>query len=373
MLCSSWPYRGKTNSLHTTTKMQHGFVSSANEDHIVTSSMSPFMFVPPDLRNTSPPYHPTGSNFPGLSPKVSHPLVNQYSVSTPIQISGKTPVTLSPSPISFDNKDPVVSENSRLYLSRLALQYQQIADRYECCLSQLEEAEREAETVSKQNSNLRRTNEELCRRLSVNSGKHKSKNPITDANSPMWLLNDHFRRLSLAERPDEASPTSVFGFQDNHLGRKWPSVDDKRITLPKSISVRSTGYLKLHQMVGSCSEFNRNPRHRPTTPVMQQKVRLGGAEKKDGGEAEDAVEFDVYSQGMFKTELCNKWQETGGCPYREHCQFAHGITELRPVIRHPRYKTELCRMILTGDTCPYGHRCHFRHSLSPQDRLFRPT
>lgn len=79
--------------------------------------------------------------------------------------------------------------------------------------------------------------------------------------------------------------------------------------------------------------------------------------------------MDVYDQGMSKTELCNKWQETGACPYGDNCQFAHGIKELRPVMRHPRYKTEVCRMMLAGDGCPYGHRCHFRHTLTDQERL----
>lgn len=74
--------------------------------------------------------------------------------------------------------------------------------------------------------------------------------------------------------------------------------------------------------------------------------------------------MDVFNQGMYKTELCNKWQETGTCPYSQQCQFAHGVSELRPVIRHPRYKTQVCRMVLSGVPCPYGHRCHFRHSLS---------
>ncbi|KAJ4884066.1 Zinc finger CCCH domain-containing protein 14 [Raphanus sativus] len=83
----------------------------------------------------------------------------------------------------------------------------------------------------------------------------------------------------------------------------------------------------------------------------------------------DALEVEVYRQGMTKTELCNKWQQTGACPYADNCQFAHGIDELRPVIRHPRYKTEVCRMIVTGATCPYGHRCHFRHSLTEQERM----
>lgn len=83
----------------------------------------------------------------------------------------------------------------------------------------------------------------------------------------------------------------------------------------------------------------------------------------------NGLEFEVYNQGMLKTELCNKWEETGDCPYGDHCQFAHGIAELRPVIRHPRYKTDVCRMVLAGIVCPYGHRCHFRHSITPADLI----
>ena len=92
---------------------------------------------------------------------------------------------------------------------------------------------------------------------------------------------------------------------------------------------------------------------------MQQKVYVKGEEER-------AVELEVYNQGMLKTELCNKWQQTGACPYGDDCQFAHGIAELRPVIRHPRYKTEVCRMVLHGVPCPYGHRCHFRHTLTEE-------
>ncbi|KAI3854386.1 hypothetical protein MKX03_005506 [Papaver bracteatum] len=71
---------------------------------------------------------------------------------------------------------------------------------------------------------------------------------------------------------------------------------------------------------------------------------------------------------MLKTELCNKWYQTGVCQYGKHCRFAHGIHELRPVIRHPRYKTKVCRMVLSGGTCRYGHRCHFRHALTDQEK-----
>lgn len=99
---------------------------------------------------------------------------------------------------------------------------------------------------------------------------------------------------------------------------------------------------------------------------MEGGVKGEEEEKLNGG-----LQFEVYNQGMLKTELCNKWEETGTCPYGNQCQFAHGIAELRPVIRHPRYKTEVCRMVLAGVVCPYGHRCHFRHSITPAD-LFLP-
>ena len=92
-------------------------------------------------------------------------------------------------------------------------------------------------------------------------------------------------------------------------------------------------------------------------PAEEQK---GQAVKSVGG-----LEFEVYDQGMFKTELCNRWEETGACTYGDRCQFAHGIAELRPVIRHPRYKTLPCQMFVAASGCPYGHRCHFRHSPAP--------
>ncbi|KAL8472824.1 hypothetical protein ACS0TY_029880 [Phlomoides rotata] len=86
---------------------------------------------------------------------------------------------------------------------------------------------------------------------------------------------------------------------------------------------------------------------------------------------EQPLKLEVYNQGMLKTELCNKWQQTGTCPYGDNCQFSHGIKELHPVLCHPRYKTEVCRMVLNNGSCPYGHRCHFYHSLTDQEQLIR--
>ncbi|KAF3785917.1 Zinc finger CCCH domain-containing protein 9 [Nymphaea thermarum] len=62
-------------------------------------------------------------------------------------------------------------------------------------------------------------------------------------------------------------------------------------------------------------------------------------------EEESEVEMEVFVQGTFKTELCNKWQRSGECSYSNHCRFAHSMVEVRLIIRDPRYKTKPCRML----------------------------
>lgn len=68
------------------------------------------------------------------------------------------------------------------------------------------------------------------------------------------------------------------------------------------------------------------------------------------------------NSSRYKTELCRPYEENGTCKYGDKCQFAHGINELRTLIRHPKYKTELCRTFHTTGFCPYGPRCHFIHN-----------
>lgn len=43
------------------------------------------------------------------------------------------------------------------------------------------------------------------------------------------------------------------------------------------------------------------------------------------------------------------------------CQFAHGLAELRHVVRHPKYKTTKCKSYWGSGHCPYGSRCRFIH------------
>ncbi|KAL8137551.1 hypothetical protein V2J09_003552 [Rumex salicifolius] len=259
-------------------------------------------------------------------------------------------------------------------LSFLMKEHQDLNNRHRSCLLQLQKIFNEAETLRQENTNLRVANCDLNNRLSrlvdvclqnryasmmvaTTSAGSSALSPEY-ATAPISSITEKFGGLR-ASREGCESPTSVI-----ESDRAERDVD--RVSLPKSISVRSTGFLKAGSNATTTAPNRGINQSRPPTDGPQ-KVYVRGGNKKDG-----PIELEVHNQGMFKTELCNKWQETGLCPYGEHCQFAHGIEELRPVLRHPRYKTEVCRMVLAGDHCPYGHRCHFRHSLTEQEKPIVP-
>ncbi|XP_004238882.1 zinc finger CCCH domain-containing protein 15-like [Solanum lycopersicum] len=247
--------------------------------------------------------------------------------------------------------------------------YQQdLMDRHNRVLSQLLETEKKTLALRQENINLKMVNFNLNNRLSLLLKASSDYGPSSSLG-----LDNGLRRMHVGVGHEEETSSDGHSWEDvvadRHLSPT--SVMDSgradgvdRVLLPKSISVRSNGYLKTNHAAGGSRPHNRT---KSSSVNTAQRVYVKGGSKKE----EEPLELDVYNQGMFKTELCNKWQETGACPYGENCQFAHGIEELRPVLRHPRYKTEVCRMVLNGDPCPYGHRCHFRHSLTDKEKLMR--
>ncbi|PIN09976.1 hypothetical protein CDL12_17434 [Handroanthus impetiginosus] len=280
-------------------------------------------------------------NNPFLSPSSPTYLNSNASFYTSL-FPNYSPNSISDS-ASFDGGD----NDRRLHDSGCVLEYQQLYNRYTLCLAQLKDSIEEVDALRRENESLCLSNADLSRRVALLFSRDR-------------LLSE-FNRLNIAS-PSAAAPLPVHVVNPQPLtehNRVEPWNTD-RVKLPKSISVRSRGYLKMNRPGRDTTRQKAVSQPSPAS----QRVYVPGAKKE-----QEALELDVYNQGMFKTELCNKWQETGTCPYGENCQFAHGIKELRPVIRHPRYKTEVCRMVLAGDICPYGHRCHFRHSLTEQERL----
>ncbi|KAK9276009.1 hypothetical protein L1049_005540 [Liquidambar formosana] len=294
-----------------------------------------------------------------------------------------TPVSLTPSdcstdenttinsPIPIDNTTEASSEFTFAPRSRFIVEHQDLVNRHNLCINHLREAAKEAEALRRENTTLRIANRDLNKRLSllVQASLQKHFLPSDYTNLP--LVNG-FRDLRIGDKGNATGGAWDQGYDETPAASVIESdlverVDVEKISLPKSISVRSNGYLK-----GTSQGGMNNGGQTRSGNRLRTASQLNGTQKvyvRGSGKKEEALELEVYNQGMSKTELCNKWQETGTCPYGDHCQFAHGIEELRPVIRHPRYKTEVCRMVLAGDPCPYGHRCHFRHALTDQEKL----
>jgi butyrate response factor len=384
--------------------MQEALVSPANAGRLRSAlELKPFAFG--DQRLASPRYLNLASVAGGGGGddalfRCSSPFSPSFGFSSPSPLATSSTISLSPSSSSSlvgdcdcdDDADADAATGHRLQLARLALQYQEVADRYELCLARLADAADEAAALRRENAELRVANGDLTRRLALLSGIGKQ--------AAAAAIADEVRRLRFGEQKaaKERAP-------------------EKPAVLPKSISVRSNEYLKMNQpqqvqAPATPAEDSRKPRaSNPTTNrssvsppssrsrlanltprslasdivactllmrcMDQQRVYKGNGGDKRSEEPKEhrtagGVELEVYNQGMLKTELCNKWEETGACPYGDQCQFAHGVAELRPVIRHPRYKTQVCRMVLAGEVCPYGHRCHFRHTLTPAERLHLP-
>ncbi|KAF3518672.1 hypothetical protein DY000_02062524 [Brassica cretica] len=244
------------------------------------------------------------------------------------------PDSLSLSPSRVDT-----ATEHRLRQASLILEYDELNEHYEACLSRLQSLMMELDALRRENDALRQENVDLLKLIHISTSSSSS------SVSPPHVRN--------------RQQISDFGSQARRRS------DPERNSLPTSISVRSPGYLKMMNQ-GSHGYGGAN---RQTSQLGSDSVKVTQKVCVPTKGERDALELEVYRQGMTKTELCNKWQQTGACPYADNCQFAHGIDELRPVIRHPRYKTEVCRMIVTGATCPYGHRCHFRHSLTEQERM----
>ncbi|XP_062109451.1 zinc finger CCCH domain-containing protein 15 [Humulus lupulus] len=258
----------------------------------------------------------------------------------------------------------------RLYNSLLVQDRQEMVNRRSLCLNRLRQVSVEVTSLRTENSHLRSINVELNKQFrllfqSALQNRLGSRSVFSEKGFGDGLWNRDQEELISREERQRTSPI------EHSRPKKTVEAIDICSRLPKSISVKSEDYLKVSAQAfvkngGRSRDSSRSRTSATLQNIVKQKVNVGGGKKKEnhGG---DPVELDVYKQGALKTEICNKWQETGECPYGDHCQFAHGVEELRPVIRHPRYKTQVCRMVLNGVVCPYGHRCHFLHALPPRD------
>ena len=337
--------------------MQEALVSPANAGRLRSAlELKPFAFG--DQRLASPRY--LNLNLGGAddalfrcsSPTFS-PSFGFSSSPSPLATSS---VSLSPTSSASladdgcDGADADAATGHTLRLARLALQYQDVADRYELCLARLADAADDAAALRRENAELRNANADLTRRLALLSGIGKQVAAAAAA-------AEEARRLRFGE------PKAVPAAKDC-------ATEKPAVLPPKSISVRSNDYLKMNQpqqvqAPATPAEDNRKPRaSNPTTNrssvsspssrsrlanltprslasdivactllmrcMDQQRVYKGNGGDRRSEEPKEqrtagGVELEVYNQGMLKTELCNKWEETGTVlslrMLGEHCRL----------------------------------------------------
>ncbi|KAK1357473.1 Butyrate response factor 1 [Heracleum sosnowskyi] len=291
--------------------------------------------------------------------------INDFLVSTDNNSLLNSP---SSDDLSFDHFSNAISAQNCLNQASFILENNHLHDySYTFYLSTLQKSIKQLNALHQENENLRLANADLVSRINL-----LSQASCLVPSSRSYLNNNH-RLTSVGDSrvtsKSSVSPTSVIQ-QNNHDKRNHHKISAVH---PKSISVRSSNHEKTNERRSNITG-NMNRANRSCNSYQPEFTNAPSLNQQNGAKREvEGVEMDneVYNQGMQKTELCNKWEEGGECPYGNNCRFAHGIAELRPVIRHPRYKTEICRMFISGNMCPYGHRCHFRHSSPTHQHILQ--
>jgi butyrate response factor len=91
--------------------------------------------------------------------------------------------------------------------------------------------------------------------------------------------------------------------------------------------------------------------------------RLGGAQRNEY--SKNSNYNNKKRPDLYKTQLCNTFEEFGECKYCDNCQYAHGKHELREkpeIVRPSAYKTVRCKNYWSENSiCPYGEKCEFVH------------
>lgn len=142
----------------------------------------------------------------------------------------------------------------------LMQQHQDMINRHNLCLTRLRQAAKEAETLRLENTSLRSVNRDLNKQLSaVIQASVQNHFVSSDYNTTPFELVNALQGLCLSgdgvgeEEVSDESPTSVME----------GGVDAERVMLPKSISVRSNGYLKMMNQAGAS---HRGRTRGPTRP-----------------------------------------------------------------------------------------------------------
>lgn len=201
----------------------------------------------------------TYSNFPAFSQENSRDFgadfASMYRAIFLPNSSLPSSLSLTPSTThsSSSGEDDATITEHRLNQACLILESQELRDRFDLCRANLHEITKEIEYLRRENAELRSANTKLVKLVSSQTA---FRNFLFTSAYPNQSFMQNFRSLNMggttgtfpdhthgSEKVSNISPTSVM--ENNRFERRSTS---ERIThIPKSISVRSSGYHKLNQ------------------------------------------------------------------------------------------------------------------------------
>ena len=223
------------------------------------------------------------SNFTSLYHSIFPPKPSQL----PNSLSFTPSTTASPS--SSSAADEISTEN-RLRQARLILEYQDLCDHYNLSLARLQTLTNELELIRRENADLRVTNSELVKLISLSSEA-----------AVMQHQNRTFgnNRDVAFERRNNAN-----------------NVERERVTLPKSISVRSSGFVKVNQAVSGNVSNNGGGRGSASSNSTRSRVASQHDQLVSGSVSWYFFEFCL----AFKFPLlCNVARELYMCSFQLLC------------------------------------------------------
>jgi butyrate response factor len=248
--------------------MQEALVSPANAGRLRFRSaleLKPFAFG--DQRLASPRYLNLNLNLggaddalfrcssPTFSPSFGFSSSPSPLATSSVSLSPTSSASLADDGCDGDGADADAATGHTLRLARLALQYQEVADRYELCLARLADAADDAAALRRENAELRNANADLTRRLALLSGIGKQ---VAAAAA------EEARRLRFGE------PKTVPAAKDC-------ATEKPAVLPPKSISVRSIDFLlKMNQpkqvQPPATTPAASNRKHRASNPTKPSSV-----------------------------------------------------------------------------------------------------
>lgn len=177
---------------------------------------------------------------------------------------------------------------SPLYDSCAIQKHQDMVNHHTMCLNRLAETSKEVEALRHENTQLRAVNRELNNQLSLLI-QVSVQNQLdgSSGHTEAFDIVNGFRGLHIGENFGDGKENCADWNKDQEVSNESPTsvientVEVERFSLPKSISVRSNGYLKVAQTVAGASNGSRTkgptrPRTSSTPPdVVVRKHQTG--------------------------------------------------------------------------------------------------